>query len=453
MKANPYSGKLENAKRLFNSGQTRSIENRLSSLRRLADTLKSKENEILNALELDLGKPRVEAFLSELYFLHTEINFICKHLKSWLKPKKVKNPVYFLPAKSWTEFQPFGVALIFSPWNYPIQLALSPIIAAIAAGNTVLLKPSEVTSHCEQVLLDIVAQCFSDDWVQCILGGPDVSKDLLELDVDFVFFTGSTDIGKKVDLALAGRLIPKVMELGGKCPCIVNDTKSLTHTASRILTGKFFNAGQTCFGVDFVAVQDSLHDSLVDELQQQLTARFPNGNLDDLASTPSPLHAERVIQLRSKQAIVIGQDKGSKVAPTLQCIDLESPLLEQEVFGPLLPIIRYKDQAELNNILAKLHAPLALYLFSYDQAFIEHLSQTFPSGSVCINDTMKQNSNLNSPFGGVGMSGMGRYRGKWGIEQFSYRKSVMKRYLTKDPFEITQPYESAFEKMKKLLRW
>jgi len=362
MEHNSYSGKLESQKKFFKNGHTIPVDARINALHSLSKSLKKHEENLLDALEKDIGKPRIESFLAEIYFLHQEINLISKKLRTWLKPQKAKNPFYFWPAKSWISREPYGVSLIFSPWNYPAQLAFSPLVAAIAAGNTVILKPSEITKNTEQVVANIIQDAFEKEWVDCILGGPDVSSELLNLDIDFVFFTGSTEIGKKVDSQLAGRLIPRALELGGKCPCIVNDTTCLKTTASRILTGKFFNAGQTCFAPDFIMVQESLKDELILELEKQLKERFPNDDLSDLAKLPTKNYAQRIINMRDEHSIIIGKDDGLKLSPTIQAIQASSPLLETEIFGPLLPVLNYQDQKELFSTLDKLSSPLALFL-------------------------------------------------------------------------------------------
>jgi aldehyde dehydrogenase (NAD+) len=289
--------------------------------------------------------------------------------------------------------------------------------------------------------------------VDVVCGGPETSQALLDLPFDFVFFTGSTKVGKAVDAQLAGRLIPRAMELGGKCPCVVNDTKSLAETVDRIATGKFFNAGQTCFSPDFVAIKEDLADRFTTQLKENLECRYGNDLASDFACQPGKAYAERIASMRDENAIVIGEDRELQLAPTLQPIEAGSKLLEEEIFGPLLPIYRYGEERELFSVLDKLHSPLALYIFSHENDFIDELVARFPSGAVCINDTMKQSSNLQLPFGGVGESGMGRYRGKWGLEQFSHKRAFTKRYLLKDVFASRPPYKGALEKMKKLIRW
>ena len=452
MEQKGWAGKLENQKSFFRQGGTREIVLRIEALRRFQSVLSAHETELLEALKKDLNKPNLEAYVSELYFLSKELDLVCKQLKSWLKPTKVGNPLYFFPAKSWIKREPFGAALIIAPWNYPVQLAFAPLIAAIAAGNTVFLKPSEIAKATEQVILKIVNEAFPEKWVFCPTGGEQASKQLLGMEFQFVFFTGSTAIGRLVEKSLAGRLIPSVLELGGKSPCIIQRPKSLTKTVSRILTGKFFNAGQTCFCPDFIAVHQSQKDQLLKELDKQIQSRYPKGDLTDLAATPSESHAERVKSMRLDNARIYGEDSGCQVAPTVQLVERDSALLKEEIFGPLLPVVSYDTEQELIDILDPLDSSLALYLFSDDHEFTGRVADSFASGSVCINDTMKQGSNLALPFGGVGASGMGRYRGKWGVEQFSYPRAYTKRYFLPDPFEIRPPYGNAFASMRRFLK-
>ena len=455
MDLNDWSCKLESHKSYFKTGVTIPVAARIEALRSLQKALKANEEEVLQALKTDLNKPDIEAFLSEIYFLIEEMNLICKKLSRWLKPQKVGNPIYFWPAKSWVEKRPYGTVLVIGPWNYPVQLALAPVVAAVAAGNTVVVKPSEVCPAVESVLTKIIAEAFPEEWVSCATGGVEVSEALLALDFDFVFFTGSTAVGKMVDTQLAGRLIPRVMELGGKCPCVVSDPKSIEHTASRVVTGKFFTGGQTCFSPDFVAVSKANTSKLIEALQKELEKRYDEDYSEDLAFPPSERHAERLAGLRREGELVfqLGNDEGRSVAPSLVKIDRVSKLLEEEVFGPILPIVEFTSEEELAEILDPLESPLALYIFAQNEELIEQLVESFPSGAVCINDTMKQGSNLNLPFGGVGESGMGRYRGKWGVDQFSYLRSFTRRYMVHDLFETVPPYKGALEKMKKLLRW
>jgi len=456
MVSKTMSGKLESHQNYFKSGETLAVNARIKILRQLERSIKENERLLLDALKADLNKPEVEAFLSEIYFIIDEINLICKKLAQWLKPKKVGNPIYFLPAKSWVELQPFGTVLIIAPWNYPVQLALAPLIAAVAAGNTVILKPSEVSSEVEKVLIKLISETFPECWVSCVTGGVEETEALLAQDFDFVFFTGSTAVGKKVDAQLAGRLIPRTLELGGKCPCIVDDPKSIEKTASRIVTGKFFNAGQTCFAPDFVAVRKQDAESLIGAIKAELEIRYAKDLDDNIAAPQSAQHAERIKTLRNEensQLIIIGEDSERCLSPAIIKIKKDSILLEEEIFGPLLPVVEYESEQELWELLDPLNSPLAVYIFSKNQTFINTVVQNFPSGAVCINDTMKQSSNLNLPFGGVGESGLGRYRGKWGIEQFSFLRAYTKRYMVHDLFEISPPYHGALAKMRKLLRW
>lgn len=442
--------RLDSQRAFFQAGRTRELAWRCESLRRLENCLVLRTDDVLAALAQDLGKPAVEAYLSEVYFLLQEIRLTRKRLKHWLKPRRKASPLYFFPMTSRVEQEPYGCVLVMAAWNYPLQLALAPLISAVAAGNTVILKPSESASATEHLLGELIATCFEPDHVSMVTGGADVSEELTDLDFDFIFFTGSERVGKLVASRAAAHMIPCVMELGGKCPCVVDPSAAPATAARRILAGKLFNAGQTCFAPDFVIAHESCYKELLSEMQRLLR----DGRWEqDLARLVNREHYERVKSLAGADALVYGRDEPEalRLAPRLVLRPTWSdPCMREEIFGPVLPVLAYTDTESLICQLRKLPSPLALYCFSRRSDFIATLTRTLRSGSVCINDTMKQAANLVLPFGGVGSSGYGRYRAEAGVEAFSYRRSIARRFFLPDPFSLMPPYG---DKIRLLRRW
>ncbi len=442
--------RLESQRAFFQAGRTRDLAWRCASLKRLEEALARRTDDALAALAQDLGKPATEAYLSEIYFLQQEIQRTRKRLKRWLKPRRKPNPLYFFPMTSRVQLEPYGCVLVMAAWNYPLQLALAPVISAVAAGNTVILKPSESASATERLLVELVTDCFEPEHVSVVTGGAEVAEALTGLNFDFIFFTGSERVGKLVASRAAARMIPCVMELGGKCPCVVDETATPAVAARRILTGKLFNAGQTCFAPDFVVAHESCYEELVREMQRLLSeGRWEH----ELARLVNREHYERVKSLAGSEALVYGRDEPEalRLAPRLILRPAWShACMREEIFGPVLPVLAYADTGELIRQLRQLSAPLALYCFSRRKDFISMLTRSLRSGSVCLNDTMKQAANLDLPFGGVGASGYGRYRGEAGVEAFSYRRSIARRYFLPDPFGLMPPYG---DKIRLLRRW
>ena len=444
---------LKEQRAYFASGPTRDIRFRMEALDRREKVLISHRDALLEALAQDLGKPEVEAYLAEYYFLLQELRLIRKSSSRWLKTKAVKSPVYFLPCKSQLRRDPFGMVLIVAPWNYPMQLSLSPLIAAVAAGNTVVLKPSEMAPACEQLLAKMISEAFSPEHVAVVIGDSQVANNLTDQVFDFVFFTGSTHIGKIVAAKAVQNLTPNIMELGGKCPCIVDASAKVDIAAQRILNGKFFNGGQTCFAPDYVVVAEEVKDALVEAMKVKLST-VPWG--EEMVHVINERHYDRLEQLIPDDALKFGEDNRAelRLAPRLLPeVDWNSQVMQEEIFGPLLPILSYSDYADLLDHLAKYDSPLALYIFSEDAGMKKCLMNDVRSGGVCINDTMKQGSSLEMPFGGVGASGYGRYRGKAGVRAFTYERAVVtKPTWGPDWFELMPPYGDKVNLLKRFLR-
>ncbi len=442
-------------RRYFKSGQTRDLEVRLDALRRLEIYLIEHQEELLGALDRDLGKPRVESYLSEYFFLLQEIKLVKASLKKWLKPRRVKNPIYFQPCKSMVALEPFGVILIISPWNYPIQLAISPMIAAIAAGNTVVLKPSELSSASEGFLKKLVEECFEPEQVAVVTGGVEVAEELLELRYDFIFYTGSTEVGRVVAGHAAKHLTPAVLELGGKCPCVVDRSANIDVAARRILSGKFFNAGQTCFAPDFVAVHRDVKDALVTACEAVLKDVPWDREMAQIINGHHYGRLQHLLSSAPSREIKQGADAATRhfMAPRLlPDTQWSDEVMKGEIFGPILPIVTFDDSEQLTEHLQSYESPLAYYIFAEDKQWVEKMSRSIASGGVCINDTMKQGSNLELPFGGVGDSGYGRYRGREGVLAMSYQRGIVQRSVRAPKFmDILPPYEKAYQWIKRMM--
>ena len=345
------------------------------------------------------------------------------------------------------------MVLIVAPWNYPMQLSLSPLIAAVAAGNTVVLKPSEMAPACEQLLAKMIAEAFAPEHVAVVTGDGHVANDLTDREFDFVFFTGSTHVGKIVAAKAAKNLTPNIMELGGKCPCVVDASAKVDVAAQRILTGKFFNGGQTCFAPDYVVVAAEVKDALLEAMKEKLST-IPWS--DEMAHVINERHYARLENLIPDGALKFGDDdrESLRLAPRLLPeVDWDAEVMQEEIFGPLLPVLSYSDYEDLLAHLGQYDSPLALYIFSEDAVMKQRLMNDVRSGGVCINDTMKQGSSLEMPFGGVGGSGYGRYRGKAGVQAFSYERAVVtKPTWGPDWFELTPPYADKINWLKRFLR-
>lgn len=438
----------------FRSGHAIDISFRTERLKKLAAELERRSEDLLVALESDLGKPAVEAYTAEVYFVLSEIRHFIRNLKRWARPQRVSSPFYHWPARSEIRLEPRGNVLIVAPWNYPAQLSLGPLVAAVAAGNVVLMKPSELAPATARFLTELIEAVFDPGHVAVIQGGPELGQSLMEHPFDSWFFTGSERVGRLYANAAAKHLAPITLELGGKCPCVIAGDASLERAVERILIAKFVNAGQTCIAPDFVLIDESIRQKFVDRMFDALSSCYA-GPSNDLARIVNDHHYDRLQNLIPEDAIRVGSDRRSELhlAPTIiPNAQWDSPAMREEIFGPILPVIGYTDLEFALERLSRLPAPLALYPFSKDQPMLEKVAAALPSGSVCFNDALKQATNLNLPFGGIGRSGMGRYRGRSGFETFSYQRAVTRRWFLPDPFLISPPYAGKLEKLRKILR-
>lgn len=417
----------------FDSRITFSEDFRRSALRRLQAALETHERELLEALWADLHKHAEEAFASEIGLVHAEIQHALRCLHKWMKPRRVRTPALGWPGRSRVVPEPYGRALILGPWNYPVHLLLTPCVNAVAAGNCCVLKPSELAPHCSSVLAGVVKEAFAPEHVSLVQGDASLATQLLERQHNKIFFTGSTSVGRKVMAQAAEHLTPVTLELGGKCPCIVTRAASIRTSARRIAWGKFINAGQTCLAPDYVLVEASVRDELVEELKTAIAAFYGS----DPRQSPhygriiNDRHLQRLAGLLASGRVVCGgqcERQERYIAPTL-ILDPspDSALMAEEIFGPVLPVIAVADLDEAFSFFKKRPTPLAAYLFSESSAEQARMLAESRSGGLCINDTVLHAAGHHLPFGGLGESGLGSYRGHAGFEAFSHQRAVMKR--------------------------
>ena len=437
----------------FRDGQTRPQSARKAALKAILSGLERREDEFIDALAEDLGKPDVEAWLSEIHFLKQELRLMIRKLPSWMKPRRAGHPIFLLPARSEVRRDPLGVVLVVAPWNYPLQLALSPAIGAIAAGNCVVIKPAEASPSTSRLLAELIAEAVSPSLATVVTGGAETGQALLDQRFDHYFYTGGEKIGRLVAQAAARELAPCVLELGGKCPAFIDWSCDLDLAVKRIVAAKFFNAGQTCVAPDFVMIPDFLLHDFTAKLESAIDKSYGDGP-PELARLPNTSHWDRLQKLIPPDARQIGEDDAEtlRMAPRWAIVDWEASCMQEEVFGPLLPIVPYPDRSECLDHLRHLPSPLALYLFSDSDNFIQEAIKHIQSGSVCVNDVMKQAINLELPFGGMGASGHGRYRGRSSFETFTTERPITRRFSFPDPFDARAPYGDLLSTLRKYLK-
>ncbi|WP_427125841.1 aldehyde dehydrogenase [Priestia megaterium] len=417
----------------FRSGKTKDVAFRIETLKKLRELVVRHEDDILKAVKADLNKPEMEAKRAEVGLVLSEIDFAVKNLAEWAAPKEVETPSTHAGAKSYIYQDPYGLALVIAPWNYPFQLAVSPVVGAIAAGNCVVLKPSELTPHTSSLLAKMFNENFPEEYLTVVEGEVETSTALLKENFDYIFFTGSTMVGKIVAEAAAKHLTPVTLELGGKSPTIVHEDANIEEAAKRIARGKFANAGQTCVAPDYILVQRNVKDELLANLKQVVTNTYGEDvsqNLD-FPHVVSEKHFDRLNSFLTNGDIVFGGKTDRSrlfIEPTvLDNISWEDNVMQDEIFGPILPVIVYDEISEVIEAIVKRPKPLALYLFSEDEAVQDHILNSVSFGGGSINDTINHMTSHYLPFGGVGDSGMGAYHGKASFDTFSHAKSILKR--------------------------
>lgn len=417
----------------YQSGRTYGASERRTYLKALLDAIKRYEPKIIEALRHDLNKGEFEAYTTEIGILYEEIRFSMKRIGRWMRPKRVKTSRIHLGAKSWMVPEPYGTVLIVAPWNYPFQLAISPLIGAIAAGNTAILKPSELTPHVSALLAQLIGETFAPEHISVIEGGVETSTELLQQKFDYIFFTGSVAVGKVVMEAAAKQLIPVTLELGGKSPCIVHHDANIELAAKRIAFGKFTNVGQTCVAPDYLFVHTSVKDKLLAALRQTIEAFYGGEPLHhpDYGRIVSRRHFERLVEFLHDGTIVTGGQTDAEklqIAPTiLEGVQWESAVMQEEIFGPVLPVLTYDTIEEVITAVNARPKPLALYLFTRDSNVEGQIVKRISYGGGCINDTLMHVASPYLPFGGVGESGVGSYHGKSSFDAFTHYKSILKQ--------------------------
>ena len=441
--------KVDAARAVFDAGITRPLSWRQSTLRRIRDLIEERESQLLDALAADFGKPRFEAWTTELGFTISEINHALAHLGSWMQPAKVSTPVMFKPGSSTIVPEPVGVACVIAPWNYPVQLLLLPMVAAISAGNAVIGKPSELAPETAAELASLI-EAIDDPAIAAVQGGVAESTELLAQRFDHILYTGNSRVARIVMRAAAEHLTPVTLELGGKSPAIVSRHANVDVAARRIAWGKFLNAGQTCIAPDYVLVERPVHDELVAALGKHITEFYgsdPQAS-GDYARIVNEPHFHRLEKMLHCGAVAVGGETDADmryIAPTvLTGVSLNDPVMREEIFGPILPIIAVDSLDDairiVNDVSAEDGKPLALYTFSERESENDQVLADAGSGGACVNGTLLHISNPNLPFGGVGESGMGSYHGKFGFDTFSHHRAVHTRTTKIDPSLIYPPY-------------
>ncbi len=443
-------------RQFFQSGKTKDTTFRITQLNVLKQLVIENKETIIQALKSDLHKPEFETYATEIG-VTKEINYALKHIKNWTKPKKAAVPLDLFPYSAQIYPEPLGVVLVIGPWNYPFQLIISPLVGAIASGNCIIIKPSELAPHTSDLITELIHKYFPPEYITVIPGAVETSQQLLAEKFDHIFFTGGTAIGKIVMEAAAKHLTPVTLELGGKSPCIIDTDINLEHTAKRITWGKFINAGQTCIAPDYLLVDKKIKPELVNALKKCLKEFYgenPATSLD-YARIIHQKHFDRLANLlKSGEVIIGGETKPEElyIAPTLlENFSLQDAVMQEEIFGPILPIIEYTDINEAITLINSRPKPLALYLFSQNKNLQKRILQETSSGGVCINDTIMQVGVSSLPFGGVGDSGIGSYHGKAGFDTFSHYKSVLKNSFPLDIDWRYAPYQGKLSLLKKII--
>jgi len=440
---------LDEHKRYFETGKSKNIDFRIQQLVKLKQVLKANEELIIEAMYQDLGKSRYEAFTTEIGVVYFSIGIMIRNLKKWAKPKAVKTPLIFLGAKSYIYFEPYGTALIIGPFNYPMNLVVEPLIGAIAAGNCAVIKPSELTPNVAKIIVKIVKETFEENYISVVEGDKEVTSLLINAPFDYIFFTGSVNVGKIIMSAASKNMIPVTLELGGKSPCIVDETANIDMAAQKIAWGKFSNAGQTCVAPDYVVVHKNVKTQLINDLRERLEYFYGTNPREskDFGRIIDTRHTERIRQLIDKNKVVTGGGfdiENRYIAPTvLDHVDWNDKVMEDEIFGPVLPILEYENLETVITHINSKPKPLSLYLFTQNKAVEERIINEVSFGGGCINDTFIHLGNPYLPFGGVGNSGIGSYHGKRSFEAFSHEKSILKRRINLRFMNIYPPYTGA----------
>ena len=457
---NKYENILKRQRNYLSSIGIIDVTDRIENLKKLKNSIKKYENNIINALNIDLGKPEFEAYSSEVGFVYSTIDYFIKNLKSWTKVIKVKNDAAQLPGKSYIYKSHYGAVLIIGPYNYPFQLLIEPLIGAISGGNTVILKPSEYAAKTEAIVEKIIKETFDEKYIAVVTGDYKVNSQLLDLEFDYIFFTGSVNVGKIVMEKASKHLTPVTLELGGKSPVIVDNTANLKVSAKRILWGKLTNAGQTCVAPDYILAYEDIYEELIKEFENVIIEFYGQDiiNSKDFGRIINDRHMNRLnaILEHDKNKITFGGEVDFEkryISPTIiRDVTLEDAVMNEEIFGPIIPVIKYKNMEDIKYYISHHKNPLALYVFSEDENFSEDIINRFSFGGGCVNDTISHVASAYLPFGGIGSSGMGNYHGKASFDTFTHTKSIVKKSTKIDLKLVFPPYKDKIKLIKKVMK-
>ena len=444
---------VQQQRTFFATGATLPVAYRLKALGKLQEAIRQYTPKIQQALKNDLGKSELEGYMCEIGLTLSEISYMQSHLRRFAKERRVMTPLAQFAAKSYIKPCPYGVTLIMSPWNYPFLLTLEPLVDALSAGNTAVVKPSAYSPHTSQVIQEMLSQCFPAEYVAVVTGGRAENACLLQQHFDHIFFTGSQAVGREVMVSAAAHLTPVTLELGGKSPCIVDETADLPLAAKRIVFGKFLNCGQTCVAPDYILCHEAVHEKLVQEIIRQIKTQFGERPLDNpnYGKIINEKHFNRLLGLMDGTKTVFGGqiDRAAlRISPTvLDPVSWADPVMQEEIFGPILPVLTIKSLEDVPEILRDKPAPLALYLFTASRRAKQWITSRCQFGGGCLNDTVIHLATSRLGFGGVGASGMGAYHGKAGFDAFSHRKSIVDKKTWIDLPMRYQPYGKMTDKL------
>lgn len=459
MSSESISQTLTGLRACFSSGKTKDVDFRIAQLRKLKDGIRKYEPGIIASLYDDLRKPPFESYAAEIGILYTEIDHVIRHLRSWASSRRVSTPLIHFLSRSVVYREPYGVVLIISPWNYPFQLAIAPLIGAIAAGNCVLIKPSELSPSTSETIAKIIQELFKPDYISVFQGEAEATKKLLEEKFDYIFFTGSTAVGRSIMTAAARHLTPVTLELGGKSPCIVHEDARLDYGIKRIVWGKYLNAGQTCIAPDYVLVHAKIKDVFLEKTIKTLHAFYGEdpSKSPDYARIVNERHFDRLSGLLKNGWIVYGgqcQRKDLYISPTIMDqVSADDPVMQEEIFGPLLPLVTYDEIDEVTAFVNQRPRPLALYCFSESKKIQQKVLAETSSGGGCINDTISHVGSQELPFGGIGDSGMGAYHGKYSYDTFTHERGILFRSSRVDMPLRYPPYGDRVSLLQWLFRF
>ena len=457
---NIYEKLLHNQRKYLSDKGTIDVNARIENLKKLKNNIKKYEIDIIEALNKDLGKHEFEAYSNEVGFVYSSIEHTIKNIKNWMKPKKVKNDAAQLPGKSYIYKSHYGSVLIIGPYNYPFQLLIEPLIGAIGGGNTVILKPSEYATNIEYIVEKIIKETFDEEYIAVVKGDYTVNSQLLDLQFDYIFFTGSVNVGKIVMEKASKHLTPVTLELGGKSPVIVDNTANLKISAKRIMWGKLINAGQTCVAPDYVLAHEDIYEEFINECINVVKEFYGQDiiNNKEFGRIINEKHMTRLSNILEcdKDKIVFGGDidfEKRYISPTiLKDVTTDDKVMSEELFGPILPVLKYKNMEDLKYFISINKNPLAFYVFSEDENFSEDVINRFSFGGGCVNDTISHVASKYLPFGGIGASGMGNYHGKASFDTFTHTKAIVKKNTKLDINLVFPPYKNKINLIKKIMK-